>query len=357
MLKRCLRAVLALVGLVLAALVLYLAYLFLSYSRIEDHQPLTVTAGETGAAASAGAPYSIVCYNVGFGAYLPDFTFFMDGGSQSRAKDEASVRYAIEGAAGLTSSLSPDLVIFEEVDLDADRSHHVDEYALLSQSFPGWATTFAVNYDSAYLFYPFTCPIGKSKSGIAVYSRFPITEATRRSLPISTDFSKFFDLDRCYSVNRIPVDNGKELVLFAVHLSAYTSDPAVRDGQLTQLFSDLEREYQAGNYVICGGDLNHDLKAESDEGITFDWAHAIDRSTLPQGISVALDLLNQEERAAFPDTTRNTDIPYTPGESFTVTIDGFLISDNVSLQSLTVPDTEFPYSDHNPVYMEFVLQP
>ena len=31
------------------------------------------------------------------------------------------------------------------------------------------------------------------------------------------------------------------------------------------LVSDLEKEYKAGNYVLCGGDFNHDLKASEDD--------------------------------------------------------------------------------------------
>jgi endonuclease/exonuclease/phosphatase family metal-dependent hydrolase len=352
-----LRLLLGLLGAFLAVLLLYVGYLLVTYHRIPDNQDLTPESGATETAVALGEEYTITCYNVGFGAYLPDFTFFMDGGSQSRAVSAEAVTYAITGAADLISAQSPDFAIFEEVDLDADRSWHIDQYELLSQSFAGYDSTFAVNYDSAYLFYPFLNPIGQSRSGIAVYSRFPIQSALRRSLPIATDLTRFFDLDRCYSINRIPTEDGHQLVIYAVHLSAYTSDAAVRDGQLQLLFSDLEADVEAGNYVICGGDFNHDLKAPNDEGITFDWAHSLDRSTLPQGISVALDQLSQEEIDAFPDTTRNTDIPYTPGESFTVTIDGFLLSDNVEMTSLTVADTAFTYSDHNPVTMTFRLTP
>lgn len=355
--KKLLRGILAAIALLLTVVIAYVLYLLLTYRRIPDNEPLAVTSAATEAAASTGTAYTIATYNVGFGAYLPDYTFFMDGGRESRARSEEAVCYAIEGAAELAAGLAPDFAIFEEVDLDSTRSWHVDQSALISGYFSGYDSTFAVNYDSAYLFYPFTCPIGRSKSGISVYSRFTITSAVRRSLPIATDLTKFIDLDRCYSVNRVSVDNGRELVIYAVHLSAYTSDASVRDGQLEMLFSDMASEYAKGNYVICGGDLNHDLKALSDDGITFDWAHYLDRSSLPEGFSVALDLLSEEERDAFPETTRNADIPYTPGESLTVTIDGFLLSDNVSMQSLTVPYTEFTYSDHNLVCMEFALLP
>ncbi len=54
-------------------------------------------------------------------------------------------------------------------------------------------------------------------------------------------------------------------------------------------------------------------------------------------------------------STRNTDIPYSP-ESFVVTLDGFIVSDNVQPDYVDVVDTGFLYSDHNPVELRFKLK-
>ncbi len=81
----------------------------------------------------------------------------------------------------------------------------------------------------------------------------------RRSLPVETGVTKLLDLDRCYSVSKIPVSNGKALCLYNLHLSAYTSDGKIADEQLELLLSDMQAEYEAGNYVIGGGDFNKDL--------------------------------------------------------------------------------------------------
>ena len=82
---------------------------------------------------------------------------------------------------------------------------------------------------------------------------------------IETGFSKFLDLDRCYAKNYIDVDNGKQLVLFNVHLSAYTTDPSTAVNQIKMLTEDMQAEYDAGNYVIVGGDMNKDLLGDSSE--------------------------------------------------------------------------------------------
>ena len=82
---------------------------------------------------------------------------------------------------------------------------------------------FAQNYDSPYLFYPLIQPHGANQSGIVTLSRHPIASAARRELPVESGFMKLLDLDRCYSVSRIPT----ALVLYNLHLSAYTSDGAI----------------------------------------------------------------------------------------------------------------------------------
>lgn len=76
---------------------------------------------------------------------------------------------------------------------------------------------------------------------------------------------KLLDLDRCYSLSRLPVEDGRELCLYNLHLSAYTSDGAIATEQLKLLCADMAAEYQRGNYVIAGGDFNKDVLGNSDE--------------------------------------------------------------------------------------------
>ena len=75
-------------GIVLLALVIlvlgYVAYVFLDYHRIEDNLPLTAE-GTAASSVQTDVPYTVVSYNIGFGAYEDDYSFFMDGGTQSWA--------------------------------------------------------------------------------------------------------------------------------------------------------------------------------------------------------------------------------------------------------------------------------
>lgn len=361
-LKNIVKAIFAILIIIIVVALVYVAYVFISYDRIDDKQKLKVNEPNVknenvSDEVNTGVEYTIGTYNVGFGAYLPDYSFFMDGGKYSRCYSKESCAKAIRGAATLSSGYNPDFMMFEEVDRKSTRSYGVNQENIITDIFDDYYSSFAVNYNSAYLFYPFYKPIGKSYSGIVLYSKFKITDSLRRSLPISTGFSKFLDLDRCYSISRINVENGKELVLFTVHLSAYGNSDEIREAQLNMLFKDMEKEVEDGNYVICGGDFNHDLKADeakSDE--TESWAYPFPRSEMPQGVTFAMDKLSQDELEQMPESARNADMEYIPGKTYVVTLDGFIISDNVEMTSYEVADTGFAYSDHQPVIMKFMLK-
>ena len=166
---------------------------------------------------------------------------------------------------------------------------------------------------------------------------------------------KLVDLDRCYSVSRIPM-NERELVIFSTHLSAYTSDGTLPNEQLRLLVSDMQSEYEKGNYVICAGDFNKDLLGKGSEifNVTnekYTWAQPIPEGTF-DGTNLAV-VAPFDEKSPVP-SCRNADGPYYKGQ-YVITPDGFIVSDNVTVVSSAVIDTGFEFSDHNPVIMKFTL--
>ena len=347
---------LSLVGLILLVAIGYVFYLLFDYSRLPDNLTLSVTKNGKDESLIAGEEYTISTYNIGFGAYTRDFTFFMDGGKQSWAESPESVRWCIDGASAAVTEMDCDFILFQEVDTDSTRSYHINQADILEEKFSSYSSTFANNYHSSFLAYPFNEPHGASNAGIMTFSRYNISSARRRSLPISDSLTKFLDLDRCYSKSRIPVANGKELVIYNVHLSAYGGSPEVRTAQMTMLFLDMKMEYEKGNYCISGGDYNHDLLGNSLEVLNgaasadFEWAQPLPTELLPDGIGVCGEYTDSLE-----PTCRNCDEPYVEG-NFTIIVDGFIVSDNIEVTYLQNVNLGFEYSDHNPVEMKFILK-
>ncbi len=349
------RAALGALCLLAAGAVGYAAYVLTAYDRLEDCLPLTVENGQQ-APARAGERYTLLSYNVGFGAYSADYSFFMDGGKESRARSPEAVLENLGGALETVKARKPDFILLQEVDVDATRSHHVDETALAAEMLPDYGRIFAQNYDSPYLFWPLTEPHGASRAGMLTLTSCRADSSLRRSLPVERGLRKLLDLDRCYSVTRVPVDNGRTLCLYHVHLSAYTADGAIATRQLQLLLEDMAAEYAAGNYVVCGGDFNKDLLGNSAEifGVSGEeqtWAQPFPEELLPSGLRLEAPL-----DASVPvPSCRNADRPYVPGESFVLTVDGFLVSENVEVLQTEVVDTGFAWSDHNPVVLTFAL--
>jgi uncharacterized protein YpmB len=79
------KKILKVIGIIILAIVLilavYIIYLYASYHRIEDNQELQVETisdnTSLGDAITTGEKYSALTYNIGFGAYTPDFSFFI----------------------------------------------------------------------------------------------------------------------------------------------------------------------------------------------------------------------------------------------------------------------------------------
>lgn len=353
------------IGIVIGALVVialaYVAYVFISYYRIDDNQELEVASygNSISDTAKTGEVMRITSYNIGFGAYSDDYTFFMDGGKESRAFSAEAVYENVGGAAAVINEKAPDIALFQEVDYDGTRSYHIDEREILQDSINydrQYSFSFAQNYDSPYLLYPIFSPHGANKAGIMTFSKMRITEALRRSLPIETGFSKVLDLDRCYSKSRVATENQKELVIYNMHLSAYTSSAETAENQLRMVIEDMQEEYEKGNYCIAGGDFNRDLLGNSPEIfhtalLDDNWAKPVNKELFTDDIKLVAPFDEASPKAS----CRNPDKPYEPGD-FVVTVDGFIISGNIELIKSDVIDTGFKYSDHNPVYMEFKLK-
>ncbi len=353
--KKTLRILACIIAIVLIILIIYITYVFVSYDRIEDNIKVEPTGEYEEETLVWTDSHTIVSYNIGYGAYSKDYTFFMDGGEESRGRSEEEVAGNVNGALDIVKEMNPDIVLFQEVDIDADRSFHMDQSKMIAESFPTYQMAEAINYDSSYLFYPITDPIGASKGELATISKYAMGESVRRSLPISEGFNKFFDLDRCYLVSNMQLDNGKTLYIYNVHLSAYGADEEVRNGQMQMLFDDMYAKVEAGHYVIAGGDFNHDFTGTSgqdfNEGkeVDFGWAQPFPTEFVGDRFVMAT---NYDEGGYLP-TTRLNDIPYDPEKSTLVLVDGFIVSDNIKIESIKTIDTGFEYSDHMPVFLEF----
>ncbi len=350
-------------GLVVVALV-YAAYVLLTYSRIDGVTELEI-GNNTTLVLRDNKEYSIVTYNVGFGSYSPSYSFFMDTstwkngtvttGIYGKGLSRSDVEKNTSGSADVLKSLDADFVLLQEVDTPSTRSYGVDMKSYYEGTFPQMCSTFAVNFHSSWLNLPLMDPHGIANAGLLTLSYYKCTEAERISYPVSDSVTKVADLDRCFSLQRYPVKNGKELVVINSHMSAYDEGGVIRTQQLEMLISYMEDEYAKGNYIIVGGDFNHALGEEyvsafPNEMAKPDWVNILRDEDLPSSFRIVKPSTGFEYA-----TCRSADIPYTKGVNYETIVDGFLVSDNIEAVSEVI-NTDYAYSDHQPVLMTFKLK-
>lgn len=359
----------------------YLLYIVASYSRI-GNVSLDVTSNSTLESVNTTETYSITTYNIGFGAYSQNYTFFLDSGYDDngnetvghygKALSKDDVLFNTNGAIKTIQEKSPDFALFQEVDTNSTRSYHVNQYEKITSNFTTYDQTFCSNFHSTFLPYPLYDMHGSVQAGLAIMSKYKVSSANRYEYTISNSMSKFFDLDRCFAVNTISVSNGKTLYIVNSHMSAYDSGGTIRKQQMLELNNFLTKCQENGDYVIVGGDYNHDLItynpsfSYTSENRAFnmtkkapDWiAYFFNEdgtSELIDGYSVYADDSNP--------TCRNNDVEWDPNNTFVCVVDGYIVSNNITVSLVQNIQTKqgnknldgFAYSDHEPVYMEFSL--
>lgn len=357
-----------------AALIIggYVGYVAVQYYRIEDNFELQT---ENGRDKKAGLNdvFTVMTYNTGFGAYSPEYSFFMDTGvmddgtevvgKYAKGRDKADVKKNVDGQTDIIKNADADFYFLQEVDEKADRSYGINMKSVFSAAFENRSATYAENFHTANLFYPFNDPIGITNAGILTLSSYNIQSAVRRSFPLTDNFiDKLFDLDRCFAVHYLPLEGSdKFLVLINLHMSAYDKGGAVRAQQLEMLNGVLKEERAKGNYVVAGGDFNHCLIADYFESDEQALSHFESRQQVPEWVKNSV-LHNSELAEGFRiasdkdvATCRGADIPYEKGVNYTNTIDGFIVSDNVEVVAVNTLNTEYAFSDHNPVVLKFAL--
>ena len=261
------------------------------------------------------------------------------------------------GSISILEKLDSDFMILEEVDTKSTRSYKVNQKQEIINKFSNYSYTYASNFHSSFLPYPILDMHGKSNSGILTMSKYNMNYSYRYELPIDESFfNKFFDLDRCINLVIYEISGtDRMLTIISAHLSAYDEGGVYRKKQIDLLKTLIQDEYDKGNYVIVGGDFNHDI---AEGGSNFpttqlkpDWIQVLSEGEFGPNFKIVSDNTNP--------SCRDADIPWEDGVTYSTVVDGFIVSDNIdvisvkNIVSINGEDVNFMFSDHNPVDMKF----
>lgn len=352
------KVILCVLGVLVAAVVLFFGVLTVTEYRPKDTEAMDIN-GEATKTLHEGESFSILSWNVGYFGLGQTSDFFMDGGESVRSASKDTVKDNIHSITSDLKQENADIIFLQEVDTSSKRAYHIDELEAVTSKLQGYQHTFALNYKTLYVPYPWPT-IGKVNAGIATLSKYEIGDSTRVSLPCPFKYPiRLANLKRCLMVDRIPIENSdKELVLVNLHLEAY-DDGEGKAAQTAQLRELLESEAAKGNYVIAGGDFNQtfsncDTSAYPLINDTMWKPGVIDVSEFSDNLQFIMDSSTPScrslDRPLYGNDSDPTKFQY-------YMIDGFIVSDNIQINLAETKNYGFKNTDHNPIFMDVTLWP
>jgi endonuclease/exonuclease/phosphatase family metal-dependent hydrolase len=330
---------------------------FLVYATITDFQPdmQETFTPETSYDdfLNTGEEYSILSWNIGYGGLDRDMDFFYDGGRGVRPTNEKYSRNISSILSFIKKNDMIDFWILQEVDNHSKRSYYDNQVIRVRNLLGEHKSFFAPNYMVRFVPMPVFNPMGKVHSGLLNMTRHTPAGASRISFNSNYKWPlKLFMPDRCFTIQKFKLNGSeKALVLINTHNTAF-DDGKLRKEQLATLLEKMVTEYNAGNFVISGGDWNmnppgFDGKNINTQDKTMIIEPEIPKDFFPDGWRVIYD----------PGVPTNRDVSQSYQKDLTPTtiIDFFVCSPNVQVTSFQTIDLGFQYSDHNPVKMIFMF--
>ena len=159
-----------------------------------------------------------------------------------------------------------DILLLQEVDVSSKRSAYIDQVQyLLDKTYFNFAI-----YGSMWKsdFIP-SGGLGKVDVGVAILSRWPLSEAERIQLSLREDqaaYEKYFYLRRCMVKAKMEIPGWDNLYVVDIHAVSFSTDNT-KQKHIVEYKNQLDDLHTSGFDFITGGDLN----AIPPEAIKYDY--------------------------------------------------------------------------------------
>ena len=353
-LKIVLISVAAIVVTLVAGVAGFIIYASATTLKVKDVEAMQVDGAVTKNIDKA-SDIDLLTWNIGYASLDERQDFYMDGGQGVIGESKETTINNMNAMTQKIKDIDPDIFLIQEADIHSKRSHFVNDVGVLKENFKEdiYENSLARNFKAGFIPIPLGNALGKVESGITTFVKYDISAAERIQLPIPFSWPiKLMNLKRCLLVTRMPIkDSEKDLVIINLHLEAY-DDGEGKAKQLAQLMDLMQEEYDKGNYVIAGGDFNQTFSTTNYQKYPKmnDWVcPVIDASEYP-----SFQFLMDDTTP----TCRSLNKPYFDSDKAThqyYMIDGFVVSNNVHVNTLKTLNLEFKNTDHNPVLMNISL--
>jgi|JI10StandDraft_1071094.scaffolds.fasta_scaffold10719_7 endonuclease/exonuclease/phosphatase family metal-dependent hydrolase len=217
-------------------------------------EPAFVVSPSGGKILQKGQTVKMLSWNVQFMASNKNNHFFYDKGTDTFPKESVNLQI-IEEVAKIIIEENPDILLLQEVDLNSQRTHFVNQLKVLREKLPAsyqfYSSTpyFRVNY------LPMRSMLGRLEMHLCTLSKYPINNALRHALPSKLNVSfleQQFQLKRAILETNFPIESGQTLTVLNTHFSAFSKGTDTLDKQAQIAQKLLLKTGQFGPSVLVG---------------------------------------------------------------------------------------------------------
>ncbi len=205
-----------------------------------------------------GQQIKVLSWNVQFMAGNQDNHFFFDGGTDPWPSLQ-TVTEVTQQVAAVIRAEDPDVILLQELDEAAKRTHYQDQLQELLRLLPDQYASHVSSYYWKADYVPIPEIKGAVGMKLSIISKYPIAAATRYALPaITTDnlILRQFNVKRAVLAAELPIEGGGKLTVFNTHLSAFAQGTDTMTRQVSLVDELLSEIAEQGGLALMGGDFN-----------------------------------------------------------------------------------------------------
>jgi endonuclease/exonuclease/phosphatase family metal-dependent hydrolase len=194
----------------------------------------------------------VMTWNIKFGGGRIDFFFDCFGNRVLMNHNE--VIKNLNNVADFIKNTNPDILFIQEIDLNSKRSANINQIDWIINNTEFNYAVYTSQWKASYI--P-SKGLGRMDSGVAIFSKWPLTNATRMALPLIKEQNavvQYFYLKRCLLECEVVINNSL-VTLLTTHTEAYAND-GTKKAQLELIYSRLNKLDSVGKNFIIGGDFN-----------------------------------------------------------------------------------------------------
>ncbi|SVB22872.1 uncharacterized protein METZ01_LOCUS175726 [marine metagenome] len=195
----------------------------------------------------------VMTWNIRYGAAR--IPWFEDSCGDRVHMTESEVISHLDSISAYINADIIDILLLQEVDVSSKRSAYIDQVQYLLENTDFNYAVYGSMWKSDII--P-SGGLGKVDVGVAILSRWPLSEAERIQLPLREDqkfYEKYFYLRRCMVQAKLEIPGWDDLYAVDIHAASFSTDDT-KQKHIIKYKNVLDDLTDLDFYFVTGGDLN-----------------------------------------------------------------------------------------------------